>query len=66
MENFTTIKDLRVGDFFVKVTKKGLNKVVYQKNKFDRSNKAFECNPVDDIFNAVYLKSSALVCEVEY
>lgn len=57
------IQDVKQGDFF---TKKVGAKKVFQKGKYCRINKAYECTNVDDISDYIYLKKNKLVNEIDY
>jgi hypothetical protein len=56
--NFIKIEDLKNKDFFKK--KKGAKKT-FEKNKYCRSNKKFECTNYDDINEFIYLKKGTKI-----
>ncbi len=62
IKNITNLKDLKKGEFFKRVSKKGIGNCVYVKGEYDKSSKTYECYKYNDINSFVYLKGDAVVC----
>jgi len=62
IKNITNLKDLKKGEFFKRVSKKGIGSIVYVRGDYDKSTKTYECYKYDDINSFINLKGNAVVC----
>ena len=62
IKNITNLKDLKKGEYFKRVSKKGIGQEVYIKGDYDRASKTYECYKWSDVNSFINLKGSTIVC----
>lgn len=62
IKNITNLKDLKKGELFKRVSKKGIGTAVYVRGDYDKSSKTYECYKYEDINSFINLKGNSVVC----